>query len=217
MTRAVFRARGIYAITPDCRSDFESVLQRTAALLATGIALLQYRDKIATPVERHRRALLLRDLCRRHDTPFIVNDYPELAAAVEADGVHVGEDDASLETARALLGADAVVGVSCYADVERAVRLAGDGADYVALGAFHPTATKTPRTRATVATLRAVRRRVRCPVVAIGGITPENSAALVAAGADLLAVIGALYAANDPVRELARFNQLFPPPAEGEP
>jgi thiamine-phosphate pyrophosphorylase len=216
MNRAPFHAHGIYAITPDCRGDFDPVLRRTAVLLAAGIALLQYRDKVAVPAERQRRAMLLRDLCHRHDTPFIINDHPELAAAVGADGVHVGEDDVSPERARRILGAGAIVGVSCYADVTRAVRMAAAGADYVALGAFHPTTSKTPRAHATTDTLRAVREQVRCPVVAIGGITPENSAALVAAGADLLAVIGALYAADDPVRAVAQLNGLFPRPTECE-
>jgi thiamine-phosphate pyrophosphorylase len=149
--------------------------------------------------------------------PFIVNDDPVLAADVGADGVHLGADDPSPELARRVLGDRAIIGISCYNDVERAVRLASGAADYVAFGAFFPTTSKMPRAHATPETLRAARPRLSVPVVAIGGITPENGAALVEAGADLLAVISGLYHVADPLSQVRRFQQLFSQRSESLP
>lgn len=200
---------GVYAITPCGMMDFHEILRRSALLLAGGLCALQYRDKDAGDTEKRRRALRLLELCRTHHTPLIINDDPPLAAAIGADGVHVGADDPDPTQARQLLGPSAIIGISCYDDVDKAARVARSGADYVALGAFFPTTTTTPRSRATLDTLRRTRSRVACPIVAIGGITPENSPGLAAAGADAVAVISSLYFAGDPQQQLRRFNQLF--------
>ncbi len=200
--------RGVYAITP-AGMDFPQIRQRTSLLLAAGICALQYRDKDATGAVRLRRATSLRDLCREHGVPFIINDDPELARDAGADGVHLGADDPIPGTARKLLGSGAIIGVSCYDNMALAQEMQAAGVDYVAFGAFFPTMTKTPRTWATPDLLRGARRSLSCPIVAIGGITPENSAPLIAAGADMLAVSGALYCAADPAGVLAHFNTQF--------
>jgi len=201
--------RGVYAITPCETMEFSEVLLRTAAILQAGVSAVQYRDKSGhLPAQKVRAAALL-VLCRAAGTPLLINDDPALAADIGAEGVHLGMEDPSPEAARQLLGADAVIGVSCYNDVERARNLVRSGADYVAFGAFFPTATKLPRATATLDTLRRAKRQISQPIVAIGGITPENSAPLVRAGADTLAVITSLYSADDPARQVDRFRTLF--------
>ena len=209
MTQPPKLTRGIYAITPGESMDFPQILRRTSELLQAGISALQYRDKLCAAQERRERAMALLTLCRAVGTPFLVNDDPALAAAVGADGAHLGADDPSLEVARQLLGPDAIIGVSCYDDAERACQFSRSGADYVALGAFFPTTTKVPRTFATLETLCAVKRQIARPVVAIGGITPDNAGALIAAGADMVAVISSVYGAAEPARQIARFKSLY--------
>jgi thiamine-phosphate pyrophosphorylase len=191
--------------------QFAEVMLRTAAILQAGVSALQYRDKSGDLPAQRVRAEALRDLCRASGTPFLVNDDPALAAAVEADGVHLGMEDPSLEAARQLLQPGAIIGVSCYDDVERARKLARSGADYVAFGAFFPTETKTSRATASLETIHRSRPHLHQPIVAIGGITPENSEPLVKAGVDMLAVISSLYYAKDPAHQVRRFQELFEP------
>ncbi len=209
MKRRPKLARGIYAITPGESLDFAETLRRTSELLQAGISAVQYRDKHCPLPEQRQRAEALLALCQTTDTPLLINDAPALAKAVGADGVHLGMDDASVESTRRLLGPDWIIGVSCYDDVKRAVHAAGNGADYVALGAFFPTTTKAPRAFATLDTLRAAKRQITLPIVAIGGITPDNAAALITAGADMVAVISSLYGADDPAQQALRFKSLF--------
>lgn len=208
MKRINAPVRGVYAITPG-DMDFPRVRQRTSLLLSTGICALQYRDKDATRAVRMRRAASLRDLCREHGVPFIINDDPELARKAGADGVHLGADDPAPGTARTLLGSGAIIGASCYDNLALARVMQAAGVNYVAFGAFFPTTTKIPGAWATPDLLRKARRGLSCPIVAIGGITPENSAPLIAAGADMLAVSSAIYGAADPAGILAKFHTQF--------
>ena len=202
-------ARGVYAITPGAAMEFNEVLLRTAAILQAGVSAVQYRDKSADLAAKQVRAAALLVLCRAAGTPFLINDDPALAAHVGADGVHLGMEDPLPGVARQLLGPDALIGVSCYDDVERARKLVSAGADYVAFGAFFPTATKSPRAMATLDTLRRAKRQVSQPIVAIGGITPQNSGPLLSAGADMMAVISSLYDDDDPARQVSRFQAIF--------
>ncbi|MBO9662206.1 thiamine phosphate synthase [Dokdonella sp.] len=197
--------RGLYAITDGPRAD---LLEACAAALAGGARLLQYRDKSADTVRRAEEARALQALCAARGVPLIVNDDVELAAAVGAAGVHLGEDDGEVAAARARLGARAIVGVSCYDSIERAHRLAAAGAGYLAFGAFFPSPTKPQARRATTDLLRAA-KPLGLPLVAIGGITPDNAGALVDAGADCLAVISALFGAADVRATARRFAALF--------
>ncbi len=187
---------GLYALTPDT-SDTELLAARVAAAIAGGANAVQYRNKSAPPKLKLEQARMLRLICRDRATPFIVNDDVDLALAIEADGVHLGKDDASVAAARARLGRSAVVGVSCYDELARAAAAVVAGADYIAFGSFFSSATKPAATRAEASLLAAAKSRWRLPVVAIGGITAANAASLIDAGADAVAVISAVFDASD--------------------
>lgn len=199
--------RGLYAITPDEDEDAR-LLARVEPVLAAGAALLQYRNKRADAAVRRRQARALLPLCRRFGVPLIVNDDIELAAAIGAAGVHLGEDDADLRQARARLGAQAIVGASCYDELARAERACTAGASYLAFGACYPSATK-PGTRRATPELLAAAGRFGLPRVAIGGLRPDNAAVFVTAGADLLAVVGGLFDAPDPAAAARAFIDCF--------
>jgi thiamine-phosphate pyrophosphorylase len=198
--------RGLYAITDGPRPDLLDVARQ--ALLG-GARLLQYRDKTADAARRLAEASALRQLCREHGVPLIINDDVALARAVQADGVHLGKDDGDLAAARAELGATAIIGVSCYDSLERARIAAATGADYVAFGAFFPSPTKPHAPRAPLDLLRQS-AALGVPRVAIGGITPDNAPALVAAGADFLAVISAVFGVADVRAAARRFARSYP-------
>lgn len=189
--------RGLYLITPD-EADTARLLARVEPLLAEGVTWLQYRHKGADATLRGQQASALQALCARAGVPLIINDDAALALAVNAAGVHLGEDDGDIAAARALLGEAAIVGASCYDELDRARRAVAAGANYVAFGAFFPTRSKATTRRATPALL-ADAAVLGVPRVAIGGITPDNTPALVAAGADLVAVIGGVFEAADPI------------------
>jgi len=197
--------RGLYAITDGPRAD---LVDAADAALAGGAVLLQYRDKTADDARRRDEAQALARLCAARGVGFIVNDDVALARAVGAAGVHLGEDDGDVAAARAVLGANAIVGVSCYDAIDRARELVAAGADYVAFGAFYPSATKPRARRATTALLREA-AALGVPLVAIGGITPDNARPLIDAGADLVAVITAVFGAHDVRAAARRFQSLF--------
>ena len=199
---------GLYAITPEA-SEPARLVQPVAAALQGGAAMVQYRRKRAGAAAALREAAELLGLCRRHGALFIVNDDARLAAAVGADGVHLGRDDGRVDDARRLLGADAIVGVSCYDDLSRARTASAQGADYVAFGSFFPSSVKPAAVRATLGLLEEARLRLDVPIVAIGGITVDNAEALVQAGADAVAVISDLFDAPDVCERAAAFGRLF--------
>jgi len=190
------RISGLYGITP-ATSDDVWLYERVEQALRGGMKLLQYRAKDAAAGQKRRQAERLLALCRHHGVPMLINDDIELARATGADGVHVGRDDMAPERARDALGDRVIVGVSCYADLERLDRAQAAGADYAAFGSFHPSTVKPGTVRAPLDLLRQARQRSALPLVAIGGITPANAPALIACGADALAVITALFHAPD--------------------
>ncbi|KAF1687297.1 thiamine phosphate synthase [Pseudoxanthomonas broegbernensis] len=200
--------RGLYLITPD-EADTARLLARVAPLLGEGVAWLQYRNKTAAAALRREQATALQALCARAGVPLLVNDDAALAEAVGAAGAHLGEDDGDIAAARARLGPGAILGASCHDSLELARRAVAAGAGYVAFGAFFPTATKLTPRRAT-ASLLGEAAALGVPRVAIGGITPGNAAPLVAAGADLIAVIGGVFDAPDPVAAVRAYNRCFP-------
>ena len=178
------------------------------ALDAGDVAAVQLRLKSASDDEIRRAARALMPLAQRRGAAFILNDRPDLAAELGADGVHIGADDMPYAKARALVGPDAIVGVSCYASRHDAMEAAEAGADYVAFGAFFPTRTKEPRAQADVELLSWWSELMTVPCVAIGGITPENCAPLVRAGADFLAVVSAVWEhPGGPAAAVAAFNR----------
>lgn len=207
MPHALSAARGVYLITPD-EADTARLLERTRPLLAAGATWLQYRNKAVDTATRHEQALALQALCAAAGVPLIVNDDAALASAIGAAGVHLGEDDGDIAAARALLGPDAIIGASCYDQIELAQRAVAAGASYVAFGAFFPSRSKATTRRAGPQLLREA-SALGVPRVAIGGLTPDNAAPLVAAGADLLAVISSVFAADDPVTALSDYQACF--------
>jgi thiamine-phosphate pyrophosphorylase len=189
------RLRGLYAITPEL-ADTRLLTERVAQALAGGAALVQYRFKHDDAPLAREQAARLAALCRACGALFIVNESVELARECAADGVHVGRDDAAVAHARRALP-HAIIGVSCYDDAARAEAGARDGADYVAVGSVFPSRTKPNARPAPLAAIARARAASRLPVAAIGGIDHSNARAVVDAGADMLAVISALFDAPD--------------------
>ena len=191
--------RGLYAITPDTLAeDPIRLLAACAAALAGGAVLLQYRDKRSDASRREQNAVALLALCRDHGARLTINDDAGLAARIGADGVHLGASDGSLAAARALLGADALIGASCGNALARAEAAIASGASYVAFGRYFPSRTKPDAPPASLDTLIAARQALAVPLCAIGGITPDNGAPLVAAGADWLAAVDGLFGDGEP-------------------
>jgi thiamine-phosphate pyrophosphorylase len=200
---------GVYVITPSEPPAELELAEAVSCALAGGASLVQYRDKSTDPSRRRLEANALLRLCRAAGVPLIVNDDLHLAAELGADGVHLGRDDPSPATARAILGPSAIIGVSCYNDLRRAAWAAQEGADYLAFGRFFPSRSKPLAVQADPSLLRAG-KAFGLPLVAIGGITPENGPSLLAAGADLLAVIEGVFGQTDITAACRRLSRLFP-------
>jgi thiamine-phosphate pyrophosphorylase len=188
---------GLYALTPELENTRRLIALVTAALDG-GAAAVQYRNKTAGAALRLDQARLLRKLCADRGATFIVNDDIDLAIASAADGVHLGRDDVSLIAARDRLGDKVLIGASCYDSLDRGEAVIGAGADYIAFGSFFASRVKPDAVRAGISLLTTAKQRWSIPIVAIGGITPTNAAALVAAGADAVAVISALFDGANP-------------------
>lgn len=189
--------RGLYVLTDAGLLPGAKLLSGVEAAIRGGAKLVQYRDKSSDHARREREARALLELCRKHEVPLIINDDVALARRIAADGVHLGRDDGPLEQARVQLGPHAVIGVSCYDSLQRAANAAHAGADYVAFGSFFASPSKPDAVPAPVSLLETARRQLSIPVCAIGGITPANAATLLGAGADMLAVINSVFAADD--------------------
>lgn len=200
--------RGLYAITPDL-ADSRLLAAMTQQALQAGIRIIQYRNKTASTALRLEQAALLSALCQQKNALLIINDHPDLVTRVNAAGIHLGQQDMPVAEARRLIGADRVIGISCYNQFQRAVDAQNEGADYVAFGAFFPSATKPDAVVAPVTLLQKAKQQLRIPVVAIGGITPDNAVDLTAQGADALAVSHALFGAEDIASAASRFMRLF--------
>ena len=200
--------RGLYAIT-DAALIGPRLTSAVAAAIDGGAQAVQYRDKSHDGERRRREARALAELCRERGVSLLINDDVALAAECGAHGVHLGRDDGDIAAARARLGPDVIIGVSCYNEFELARRAASAGADYVAFGSFFPSRIKPEAVRAEPALLQRAKRELAIPTVAIGGITADNGATLVAAGADMLAVISVLFGADDIRASAARLSALF--------
>ncbi len=199
---------GLYAITQTENKTLATVLADVAAVIRGGAVLVQYRNK--QPHDALAWATALAELCHRQNAPLIINDDIGLAAQVGAAGVHLGKDDGEIHHARKCLGAAAIIGVSCYNSLDRAREAVRCGADYVAFGRFFPSTSKPLAAPAKLATLHQAKQELSLPIVAIGGILPENGAGLLATGANLLAVIGGLYDQTDPEQAARAYQALFP-------
>lgn len=204
-----FPRTGVYAITSDQKQSLGKLVDQVEGAIIGGACVIQYRSKQDDKSRCREEAAALADLCRRLNVPFIVNDDIALARAVDADGVHIGKDDGDFAPLRTQLGEDLIIGISCYASVDRAVRAEAFGASYVAFGRFFPSESKPHATPCPISTLSEAKRRLSIPIVAIGGITPENGALLVEAGADLLAIIGGIFGRAHPAQATRRYKETF--------
>ena len=183
---------GLYAITDCDNYSHLEILDKSEKILNAGAAVLQYRNKSADFEAKKKLALKLKSICEDFNALFIINDDVELAKLVNADGIHLGEADENITTAREYLG-NVIIGRSCYNNIDNAIKAENEGADYVAFGSFFYSHTKPDARKASADILFEAKSRVKLPVVAIGGITPENGKLLIEAGADFLGVISGLY------------------------
>ncbi len=198
---------GLYAITQTEQKTIATVLAEVAAVIRGGAVLVQYRDK--NPIDAVYLASELVKLCHANDVPLLINDNVELALQVGAAGVHLGKDDGDISLARQALGAKAIIGVSCYNSIDRALAAQQQGADYVAFGRFFPSNSKPLAAPAAIETLQQAKQQITLPIVAIGGVTPENGVQLLAAGVDMLAVIGGLFDDQQPELAANNYSALF--------
>jgi len=198
----------LYLITPPKFDPAPFGEQLTAAIEAGNVACVQLRLKDVGDDEIRRACDVLRPIAQERDVAFIMNDRPDLAAEYECDGVHVGQEDAEYDEARKIVGSDAIVGVTCHNSRDLAYVAGDKGADYVAFGAFFPTATKEAKSKAEIETILAWNMMTTVPCVAIGGITVENCAPIAAAGADFLAVVAGVWDyAEGPEAAVQAFNK----------
>ena len=202
------KLRGLYAITPEA-ADGARLLTDVEAAMAGGCRIVQFRDKLSAMPERAARARALRELTRRFGATLLINDDLALAFLVKADGVHLGADDGNLIAARAMLGPERILGASCYADFAAAQAADTAGADYIAFGAVYPSPTKPAAPTAAVDLFSKAKTTLTATTCAIGGITLDNAPPLLAAGADLLAVITDLFGAPDIAARAAQYQRLF--------
>lgn len=205
-----FALEGLYAITDSVLMPNDNeLLGRIEAALRGGTRIVQYRDKSDDAAKRLRQAKALIDLCNQFDVPLLINDDTQLAKTAGAAGVHLGQSDGLLTEARDLLGQDAIIGITCHDSLNFALEGQKAGADYVAYGAFYTSKTKPNASPAPLSLLAESKTQITLPTVAIGGITVDNAAQTLAAGADMLAVVHSLLAAEDVEQQARRFSQLF--------
>ena len=203
------RLRGLYAITDETlisRNEFAEIIEQA---LRGGAAIIQYRDKSWDNAKRLQQAKRLRALCTQYTATLIINDDIALARTVNADGVHLGEDDAPIKQARSQLGNKAIIGVSCYNQLDRAVAAQAAGADYVAFGTMFKSVTKPDARLAGPELISEARTLLDVPVCAIGGIDKDNVASVIAAGADMTALVSGLFSTDDIVATAEYISGLF--------
>jgi thiamine-phosphate pyrophosphorylase len=201
-----FPLRGLYAITQTKNKTTDIIINEVIAAIKGGAVVVQFRDK--EPLDAIYLADQLVKVCHEYKVPLLINDDIELAIKVGADGVHIGREDGAISEARDRLGADAIIGVSCYNFVEQAFDAQEQGATYVAFGRFFPSSSKPLAAPAELDTLRKAKFLLDIPIVAIGGILPRNGGPLLTAGADLLAVIGGLFE-TQPEQSARAYQALF--------
>lgn len=207
LLQTLTHGKGVYAITDGPRDDLFAAVEAT---LAGGARVLQYRDKTKDPERRRQEADEIAKLCARHDVPLIINDDVALAKEVGAAGVQLGREDMSVGDARAALGPDAIIGVACYGDLDRARRLRDEGASYLGFGAVYPSTTK-PHAQVISLDILTQACSLGLPVVAIGGLTPDNVRPVIDAGVAYVAVVSGIFGAADIQTATRRFTSLFEP------
>lgn len=200
--------KGVYAITPD-EPDTDLLLAKVEAALQGGVKVLQYRNKQASHQLQTQQAHAILPLCRQHHVPLIINDSIELCLTLDAEGVHLGAEDGNLSETRTRLGSSKILGASCYNRFDLAELAQQAGANYVAFGACFASSTKPHAPVADLDLFRRANDQLHIPTVAIGGITLENSAQVIAAGAGSIAIINAIFNADDVKFSTQQFSKLF--------
>ncbi|MGZ8257707.1 MAG: thiamine phosphate synthase [Methylotenera sp.] len=199
---------GLYAVTPD-EPNTDLLLGKVEAALQGGVSVLQYRNKQANHKLQTQQARAILALCRQYKVPLIINDSIKLCLTLDADGVHLGADDGNLPEARARLGAQKILGASCYNRFDLAETAQKAGADYVAFGACFASSTKPHAPVASLDLFKRANEQLNIPTVAIGGITLANATFAIAASASSIAVINAIFNADDVKLAARQFTQLF--------
>ena len=202
------KSGGIYLISDSKNLAIDDLLDKTEKILNVGISLFQFRDKNSKYEIKKSTALKLQTLCKKYNTLFIINDDVVLAKEISADGVHLGRDDMDIDMARKILG-DKIIGFSCYNNLEDAITAEIMGADYIALGSFFNSPTKPEARKIAIDLLPIAKSKLNIPVVAIGGITPENGKQLVDNKVDFLAIISGIYASTDIINSVKAYKNLF--------
>ncbi|MFK8031653.1 MAG: thiamine phosphate synthase [Gammaproteobacteria bacterium] len=205
---------GLYAVTTAFYQDTPDLVERTADIVEGGACAVLYRDKNSPAETRLEQANALRDVCQQHKVPLLINDDIDLAHRVGASGVHVGKNDSSLAEARAVLGSKAIIGVSCYASMRRAVQAQQHGANYVSFGSLYKSTTKPLAEIAPVNLISSARELLDVNVIAIGGITLDNAPSVIDAGAHAVAATTALYGAENSKQTAQAFAAFFEPAPE---
>lgn len=201
---------GLYGITDQhLMPDLHTLLVQVEQSLKGGTRIIQYRNKSSDDLIRLDQAGALNTLCQQYQVPLLINDDVQLAQQCGAAGVHLGQSDGSITSARSILGPEAIIGVTCHDSLELALAAENQGANYVAFGAFFPSKTKPDAKPAPLSLLREVKKQIDLPIVAIGGISMDNAEQILSAGADMVAVIHALYAQTDIQATAQQFSQLF--------
>ena len=187
---------GLYIITePTLCGD--AIVSKVEQAILGGAQVIQYRNKAASNEIQRSEALALRALCQQYQRCFLINDNIELALEVNADGVHLGQSDSSLAEARKQLGDTKIIGITCHSDIKSAIQAEKNSANYVAFGRFYPSQTKPSAPPATIEILQQAQSELNIPIVAIGGVTSNNASTLIHAGANMIAVIHAIFSAQD--------------------
>lgn len=185
--------KGIYVLTDAHLTPKDTILQQMERVLKSGVSVIQFRDKYASDDEAEFTCKALQALCNRYNALFIIDDRLALAKKIDADGLHVGEDDVSFEEARAVLGKDKIIGVSCYGDIQRAKHYEALGADYVAFGSFFASPTKPNSKMVPLDVLEEAKKVLQVPICAIGGINVQNISSIAAYDIAMYSVISAVY------------------------
>lgn len=203
------KLRGLYAITDEKLIPESTFIASIEQALSGGTSIIQYRDKSANQAKRHEQASAIRSLCNEYNASLIINDDIRLAKAVEADGVHLGDDDVSIEQARLVLGNQTIIGISCYNQLQRALDAQTSGADYVAFGAMFTSPTKPNARSASCTLISQAKSQLDIPVCAIGGIDKSNVERVIDSGADMTALISGLFSEADIFLTAKYISRLF--------
>ncbi len=203
------KLQGLYVIADAECIGKKNIITKAQEVLSTGVKIIQYRDKINPPIDKAAIAKQLHKLTNTHQSLLVINDDVDLAKSINADGVHLGKDDISIEMARNILGKDKIIGASCYADINNVQPAVQASANYIAFGSFFHSAIKPQAPKADTSLIKQAKSEFTIPICAIGGITPKNAATVLNAGADMIAVISGIFNASSTPQAVQEYLSLF--------